>query len=65
MPTELKQIMQKLDIIKSELDFIKTHMVDIDMILIPEEEKRLNISLEEYKQGKTVSLDKVKKELGL
>lgn len=55
------QIMQKLEKIESELDFIKEHMVDADTILTPEEEKILEKGLKEYKEGKTISLGEFKK----
>ena len=50
-------VIKKLDLIKAELDYIKNHMVDIDVILTPEENQRLDESLEEYEEGKTISLE--------
>jgi len=49
-----RQILEELKEIKSKLKFIRKHMVDIDSILTPEEEKRFNESLEEFKKGKTI-----------
>ena len=63
MATELQQVLEKLDVIKSELDYIKLHMVDIDTLLTPEEEARLEESLEDYKKGQTISLEKFEKEM--
>ena len=63
MATELQQVLEKLDDIKSELDYIKLHMVDIDTLLTPEEEARLEESLEDYKKGQTISLEKFEKEM--
>ena len=37
MATDTKQIMEKLDIIKSELDYIKKNMVSADAILTKED----------------------------
>lgn len=39
-------------------------MVDVDTILIPEEEKRLEESLKEYKEEGTTHLEDFEKELG-
>ena len=58
-----KQILLKLDEIKSELDYIKEHMVDIDTILTPEEEERLDESLRDLKEGKTTSLEDCEREI--
>jgi hypothetical protein len=40
-------------------------MVDPDCILTNEEENKLEESLEEFRQGKTISHEQLKKELGL
>jgi len=57
-----KIIMNKLDMIKAELDYIKQHMVDVDCILTPDEEERLDESLVEFEEGKTISLEELEKE---
>ena len=57
MATEVKQILDELKTIKEELDYIKTHMVDIDTVLTPEEEERLEESLSDFKAKKTISLE--------
>ena len=56
MATEAK-LLEKLEEIKEELHYIREHMVDVDMVLTPKEEKRLNAALSEYKRGKAVSLN--------
>ena len=58
-------IMEKLNDIKSELDYIKRHMVDIDTILTEDDKKALEEAREEFKKGKTTSLEGLKKELDL
>jgi len=63
MESELKQVIQKLDVIKSEIDYIKEHMVDADIILTLEEEKRLEESLLDLKEGRTTSLEDFEKEM--
>jgi len=55
-------IISKLDMIKAELDFIKSHMIDADCVLTPEEEERLDESLIEFEEGKTISLEGLEKE---
>jgi len=65
MPTETKIILEKLELIQSELDYIKEHMFDPDTIMTIEESKRFEQSMKELKEGKTTSLFKLKKELGL
>ena len=59
--TEIKIVVDKLDLIKSELDYIKEHMVEKDEIMNSDEfsayEKSLN-------KKNLVSLDDAKKELG-
>ena len=65
MVSEAKEILGKLDAIKSELDYIKEHMVDTDSILTEEDKKDLNKAREEYKKGETTSLEELEKELGI
>ena len=57
MATEIKQILEKLDTMKSDIEYIKEHMVDIDSILTKDEEAILEKGIKEYKEGKTISLD--------
>ncbi|MDI6903718.1 MAG: hypothetical protein QMC77_08285 [Methanocellales archaeon] len=59
-----KEIVEELKTIREDLDYIKKHMVDVDTILTPEEEKRLEESLKEYKEGGTTRLEDFEKELG-
>lgn len=63
MAEATKQILKELKSIKNDLDYIKDHMVDIDTILTPEEEKRLDESLMDLKEGKTTSLEDFEKEI--
>ncbi len=61
----LTKISEDLDFLKREVMEIRTHMVDVDCILTPEESKELDASLANYKNRKTTSLAKLKKDLGL
>ena len=65
MSTEAKEIIERLDAIKSELDFIKENMVDRDSILTEDDRKALEEAEKEFKQGKTTSISNLKKELGI
>ena len=61
MPSEIKQILKKLDTLQSDLDYIKEHMVDADTTLTKDEENILEKGLKEYREGKTLSLEEFKK----
>lgn len=63
MGNELQLVLKKLDTIKTELNYIKEHMVDVDTLLTPEEEERLEESLQEFKSRKTASLQDFEKEM--
>lgn len=63
MATEAQQILGELRLIRTDLEFIKDHMVDVDTILTPEEEERLDESLDDLKQGRTTSLENFEKEM--
>ena len=62
MKATMQTVMERLDDIKSELDYIKKHMVDADTLLTPEEEQRLEESLRNLKEGRTVSLETLEQE---
>ncbi len=60
METKLEQkIMEKLDKIEREVEEIKEHMVDADVILTDEEKKLLDESLVHEKEGSLVSLEDI------
>ena len=64
--TETEQIiLKKLENIQSDLSFLKHHIVDLDAVLTEEEKQDLERARMELKQGKTISLENLKKELGL
>lgn len=62
MVTEIQNLAEKLDLIKSELDYIRNHMVEKEDIMNSEE-------LEAYKRSfdkkNLVSLEDAEKKLGL
>ena len=56
------EVIKELKIIKRDLEYIKLHMVDIDAILTPEEDKILEEGLKEFEAGKTISLADLKRD---
>ena len=56
------KIYETLIELKREVDFIKNHMVDVDVILTPEENIELDESLKDLEEGKTFSLEDIKKD---
>ncbi len=63
MATEMKQILEKLEEIKTELDDLKERMVDPDAVLDEEDIIAIYESEKEEKEGKLTSLEEFKKEL--
>ena len=63
MEFDNQEVLRRLDKIQIDINLLKSHMVDPDCMLTPEEEARLDESLEEFKQGKTTSLEDFKKEM--
>ncbi len=63
MENEMSKILNELREIRIDINFLKSHLIDPDCILTAEEEKRLDESLEEFRQGKTTSLEDFKKEM--
>lgn len=58
-----KELVHEIKAIREDLDYIKEHMVDVDMILTPKEEARLKESLKEYEEGKATTLEDFEKEM--
>jgi len=57
------EILQELKSIKSELQYLKEHMVSSDMILTKEEEILLSKAREEHKNKKTTKLKDLMRDL--
>jgi hypothetical protein len=53
------EVLKELRLIRRDINYIRTHMVDQDMILSPEESALLEESREALRAGKTRSLDDV------
>ena len=60
----LSAIYKDLELIKTKVINIEENMINRDAILTKDEEILLNKAREEYKQGKTISLEQLEKELG-
>lgn len=56
MTTETKTIINKLNEIKSELDYIKEHLVDVDMVLTEDDLESLKEAEKDLAKGKTKRL---------
>lgn len=58
-----KEIYNELKDLKKDIKFIKKHIMDIDTIMTPEEEKIFEKSIKEDKEGKSTSLEDFEKEM--
>ena len=61
----MERMYRELLSLRKEVQFIKTHMFDPDTIMTTEEEERFERAMKEYKEGKFISLEDLKKELEL
>ncbi|KYK36810.1 MAG: hypothetical protein HXS46_11130 [Theionarchaea archaeon] len=59
-----KDIIKELKAIRKDLAYIKEHMVDIDTLLTPEEEKILEEGIREFKEGKAIKLENLERDFG-
>ena len=50
------QLLEKLNHIQSDLDFIKKHIADIDIVLTDEDLEALSKADSDFKEGKTKRL---------
>ena len=60
----MEKMYREILALRKEVHDIKNHMVEIDVIMAPEEEAQLEETLELHKQGKTKRLEDLKRELG-
>mgnify|MGYP001568706396 CR=1 FL=1 len=59
------EVLQQLNAIQSDIEYIKEHMVDVDTILTEDDKNALLKARKEHKEGKTIKLEDLKRELGL
>ncbi len=62
---ETGNIIDRLDRIEKALKFIQENMISQDSIMTDDEEKRYKKAMRELKEGKTMSLERLEKELGM
>jgi hypothetical protein len=60
----MEKMYRELLALRKEVHDIKNHMVEIDVIMTPEEEVQLEETLELHKKGKTRRFEDLKAELG-
>ena len=60
----LQTIQMELKLIRSDLEYLKEHIVDVDSILTDDDLEALKQAKKEHKEGKTVKLEDLKKRLG-
>ncbi len=65
MSTEVKQILEELKAIKSEIDYIKENMPDKEMFLSSKEKSLLQKSFQNEREGKLISSKDLRKKLGI
>lgn len=56
MTTETKQILEELQAIRSDLDYIKGRILDIDQVLTSEDIQSLKDAEKQLKEGRTKRL---------
>ena len=64
MTNESKLILEELKEIKQEIVYIKEHMVDVDTILDEDDKQAIEQAEKDLKEGKTIPLEQLKKEMG-
>ena len=60
----MEKMYREILALRKEVHDIKNHMVEIDVIMTPEEETQLEETLELHKKGKTRRFEDLKAELG-
>ena len=60
----MEKMYREILALRKEVHDIKSHMVEIDVIMTPEEEAQLEETLELHKKGKTRRFEDLKAELG-
>ena len=61
----LQTIQEELKAIRSDLSYLKEHMVDVDSILTEDDFEALKKAEKEHSEGKTIKLKDLKTQLGL
>lgn len=53
MAIEAQQILEKLNHMQLDLNYIKKHLVDLDLVLTDDDRESLQLAEEDFRQGKT------------
>ena len=56
---------EEMQTLKKEVQFLKNCMIDMDLIMTPDEEKSYEKAMRELKEGKAISLEDLEKELDI
>ena len=56
MTTEAKQILEELRAIRNDLDYLKEHIIDVDLVMTDEDVNSLREAEKNLKEGKTKRL---------
>lgn len=59
----MEKMYHELLALRKEVQFIKNRMIEIEVVMAPEEEVRLEEALEEHRKGKTKRVEDFRKEL--
>ena len=59
----MEKMYKEILALRKEVQLIKNHMVEIDIIMTPEEESQLEETLQLHKKGKTKRFEDFKKEI--
>ena len=60
----LEKVYRELMLLRKDVDVIKSQVIEDDTIMTDEEEERYKKAMKELEEGKTISLEDLKKELG-
>ncbi|MEK6819516.1 MAG: hypothetical protein AABY10_06315 [Nanoarchaeota archaeon] len=63
--SDIKEVLLKLAKIQNDMEYLKKHVKNEDIFLSEEEEKLLQDSYKNEKEGKLISHSQLKKELGI
>ena len=60
----LEKVYRELMLLRKDVDVIKSQVIEDDTLMTDEEEERYKKAMKELEEGKTISLEDLKKELG-
>ena len=60
----MERMYRELLALRKEVQFIKNRMIEIEVVMAPEEEVKLEVALEEHRKGRTKRVEDFRKELG-